>query len=93
MSGKCWVVTGCGREPGGARVSEMGVCPAATESSLDGVNHGDMAGRSCWAVAGTFCGGRVRGTWAEKKLSCMSCSFFKQVRLEEAETFQLLPPA
>ncbi len=27
----CWAVTGCGREPGGARVAESGPCVIATE--------------------------------------------------------------
>jgi hypothetical protein len=26
----CWLVTGCGREPGGARVAESGPCVIAT---------------------------------------------------------------
>ena len=26
----CWVVTGCGREPGGTRVAESGPCVIAT---------------------------------------------------------------
>lgn len=93
MSGNCWEITGCGRGPGGDRVHEMGVCPAAVESVLEGLNGGLMAGRACWMLAGTFCGGRVNGTWAEKRLSCMSCSFFKQVRAEQGSNFQLLAEA
>lgn len=27
----CWMVTGCGREPGGARVEEAGSCPAVAD--------------------------------------------------------------
>lgn len=27
----CWVVTGCGREPGGVRVAESGPCVIATD--------------------------------------------------------------
>ena len=27
----CWVMTGCGREPGGARVAEAGPCAIATD--------------------------------------------------------------
>ena len=26
----CWEVKKCGREPGGAKVAELGVCPAST---------------------------------------------------------------
>jgi hypothetical protein len=30
----------CGREPGGPNASESGVCPAATQTHLDGINGG-----------------------------------------------------
>ena len=30
----CWVVTGCGREPGGARVEDAGSCPAAGDPAF-----------------------------------------------------------
>jgi hypothetical protein len=53
----CWEVKQCGREPGGSKTADMGVCPAAADSSSDGVNGGKNGGRICWALAGTFCGG------------------------------------
>ncbi len=37
----------------------------------------------CWAIAGTFCGGGVQGTAAQKGESCMSCEFFRTVVREE----------
>ena len=73
----------CGREPGGAKAAEQGVCPAAGDDSYDGINCGKNAGRFCWAVAGTFCGGTVQGTFADKRESCLSCAFFNTVRAEE----------
>jgi CRP-like cAMP-binding protein/tRNA A-37 threonylcarbamoyl transferase component Bud32 len=73
----------CGREPGGANAAELGVCPAASDDSYDGINCGKNAGRFCWAVAGTFCGGTVQGTFADKRESCLSCGFFNTVRAEE----------
>lgn len=81
----CWEFKKCGREPGGARVNELGVCPAATEISLDGFHRGDNAGRACWIIAGTFCGGKVQGSYAAKSKNCADCEFFKQV-LEEENT-------
>ncbi|MEW6110309.1 MAG: two-CW domain-containing protein, partial [Nitrospirota bacterium] len=33
----CWEFFRCGREIGGAKVSELGVCPAATDNSADGL--------------------------------------------------------
>lgn len=89
----CWEVKNCGRERGGAKVAELGVCPAAIETSTDGLNGGKNGGRICWAVTGTFCGGKVQGSFAEKQLSCMTCDFFKQVKEEEGVAqFMLLRP-
>jgi len=79
----CWELKKCGREPGGAKTAELGVCPAATENKLDGINHGSKGGRSCWAIAGTLCGGKTQGTYAAKLASCMSCEFYKDVQREE----------
>ncbi len=79
----CWTFKDCRREPGGTKAAESGVCPAAADSSCNGVNGGTNAGRICWAVAGTFCEGKVQGTSAEKDLSCMTCDFFRKVESEE----------
>ncbi|MGD8230312.1 MAG: cyclic nucleotide-binding serine/threonine-protein kinase, partial [Desulfobacteraceae bacterium] len=73
----------CGREPGGPKVGELGICPAASDTSFNGINLGENAGRFCWAVAGTFCGGKVQGSFAEKRASCISCDFFQEVLKEE----------
>ena len=73
----------CGRQPGGDKAAELGVCPAADDPSYDGINCGKNAGRFCWAVAGTFCGGKIQGTFADKRDSCLSCAFFNRVRAEE----------
>ena len=79
----CWEYMKCGREPGGIKADEFGICPAAADISFDGINSGTCGGRICWAVAGTFCEGKVQGTFAEKRNSCMSCSFYKTVQEEE----------
>ncbi len=89
----CWELKKCGREPGGSHTIEFGVCPAAEESSCDGVNGGKKGGRICWAVAGTFCGGKVQGDFAAKSVSCMACDFFKVVKREEGpDGFILVKP-
>jgi len=67
----CWEVKKCGREPSGAKVKEFGVCPAAEQHRADGINGGVNGGRSCWAVAGTFCGGAVQGAFASKLDNCI----------------------
>jgi len=57
----CWDVKICGRERGGAKVAEFGVCPATTDSSANGLNGGRNGGRICWAVTGTFAAAKFRG--------------------------------
>lgn len=79
----CWEAMKCGREPGGRRANKVDICPAAADSSFDGINSGKSAGRICWAVAGTFCGGKIQGTFAEKRRSCIECDFYKKVQEEE----------
>ncbi len=63
----CWELRNCGRERGGAKVAELGECVAAREG----------LGHSCWAIAGTLCGGPVQGTFARKEGACMLCEVFK----------------
>lgn len=62
----CWVFKKCGREKGGNKVHEMGVCPAWPDD-----------GYSCATVTGTFCGGTVQETFATKIGSCAKCDYFK----------------
>ena len=62
----CWEYKKCGREAGGAKTKELGVCPAYPNS-----------GKSCANIAGTFCGGKVQGTFASKLYNCMQCDFYK----------------
>ncbi len=88
----CWEIKACGREEGGEKTAEFGVCPASKENSCDGINSGEQAGRLCWAIAGTFCGGKVQGDFAQKSVSCMSCDVFKQIKNEEGSHFCLLKP-
>ncbi len=90
----CWEIKNCGREPEGAKVADLGECPAASDTTSTGMNDGTNGGRICWAVTGTFCGGKVQGTFAEKQLSCMNCEWFKTVKKEQKTTgnFQMLKP-
>ncbi len=79
----CWEYMKCGRSPEGEKASELGVCPASVDDSYDGINSGKCGGRFCWAVAGTLCGGKVQGTFAEKRESCVHCDFYKRVQAEQ----------
>ena len=83
----CWEIKKCGREPKGIHTAS-GVCPAAVETRLDGAHGGKNAGRSCWVVASTFCGGEEQGSFAKKYHNCESCNFFQQVKKDEGPRFQ-----
>jgi len=56
----------CGREFGGLRAYELGVCQAYPDY-----------GKQCANVAGTLCGGAVQGTSAMKIFDCVKCAFYK----------------
>lgn len=86
----CWEFKKCGRTPGGPKAAELGVCPAA-HTDAGHSNGGSHGGRICWAVAGTLCGGKVQGTFAQKVANCMTCEFYLAVKREEGAIFKLLP--
>jgi hypothetical protein len=88
----CWEVKKCGRQPGGEKVEEFGICPTSENAEADGINDGTNAGRICWAVTGTFCGGKKQGTFANKRMNCMTCEFYKSVKQDERAEFNLLMP-
>ena len=48
-------------------------CPAVTQN----------AGRACWLVAGTMCGGEVQGSAAQKLGNCRDCDFYSKVKARE----------
>lgn len=89
MKRNCWEIRGCGREAGGADVSVHGICPAYTDERLDGVHGGKNAGRACWMVAGTFCGGELQGTFAEKEKNCLKCEVYRSIKEEERPRFMM----
>lgn len=86
----CWDLKNCGRESDGVKVAQLGICPAATDESANGINSGLNAGRLCWAVAGTLCEGKVQGSFTDKQMECSSCEVFVQIRNEEGSSFRLL---
>ena len=62
----CWEMLNCDREAGGAKVAELGECIAAKEG----------LGHSCWAIAGTLCGGAVQGSVKDKNGNCLVCTVY-----------------
>ncbi len=87
MKKNCWQWKQCERQPGGAKVAELGVCPASTEAKHNGKNGGSNAGRYCWKVAGTLCKGKVQGSYANKIMDCVRCEFYQKVKEEEGKDF------
>jgi hypothetical protein len=79
----CWEYMQCGRESGGSKADELGVCLATTEERFNGVNGGVNGGRFCWFVSGTLCKGEVQGTFARKLGNCLGCPFYLLVEMEE----------
>jgi hypothetical protein len=58
------------------------LCPAVDQK----------AGRSCWLVAKTLCGGRVHGQHAQRIKSCEGCGFYIYmhiVRPKPSSAYQL----
>ncbi len=79
----CWEHKKCERQPGGRKAQELGVCPAAIHEDLDGAHGGKNAGRACWVVAGSLCGGKTQGTYAQKLINCWTCDFMSKVKAED----------
>ncbi len=48
---------------------KTGDCPAYPKNGTD-----------CWRVAGTMCGGKVQGSFAQKLANCMECDYYKSVK-------------
>ena len=88
MKKNCWEIKKCGRQPGGNKVDELGICPVTIEKRTNLINNGKNAGRACWAVTGTFCGGKVQGTFASKLANCMNCDFYTAVIEEEGKDYK-----
>jgi len=78
MKKNCWEFKSCGNGEH---------CPAFREKGLDGVNSGKRAGRACWVVAGTLCGGEVHGEFAQKIDDCEECEFYQLVLKEERDSY------
>ncbi|MBW2466238.1 MAG: hypothetical protein JRF02_02970 [Deltaproteobacteria bacterium] len=90
MKKNCWEFKLCGLGPGGDKVHEFGVCPAAKENKFDGIHNGKQGGRVCWVVEDTLlCGGCPKGKFINKYSICMNCEFYKIVKDEEGEDFQI----
>ena len=78
----CWEFMKCGREPGGLKVDEFGICPAATFEKSDGYLDGKNGGRGCAYITGTYCSGTIQGTKMDKSHNCRVCEFYLKLKWE-----------
>ena len=88
MKLNCWEFMKCGCQEGGSKAGEIGVCNASTDLQCNGKNGGKNAGRRCWHIEGTLCGGKQQGAFGQKAQECLKCDFFKLVKQEEGQTFE-----
>jgi hypothetical protein len=79
----CWDHFGCGREVGGDRADELGVCQAAVIGSGSPGNGEDHDGRFCRVAGITRCAGALQRTFAGKITDCIMCEFYEIVQGEE----------
>ena len=88
MKMNCWEHKKCGRQPGGTKAYDLGVCPASTATVHNGKNNGKRAGRYCWKVAGTLRNGKVQGIYSANLRHCIiTCEFYDKVEKEEGNRF------
>lgn len=84
----CWEFMACGRELGGGKADELGVCPSAVETWADGINGGKNGGRACWAIAGSFVSKKDKCLCVTEGRDCSYfCRFYWLVMQEEREHF------
>ncbi len=79
----CWEFVKCGRELGGKKAKELGVCPAATSPHADGLNGGINGGRICWAIVGIYSCHIGKASLSQRDVLCSDCAFYKKVLSEQ----------
>ena len=86
----CWEFKQCGREPGGSKSADKGVCPAASLPQASGFLGGRNGGRACAYIAGTLCGGQVQGEFAQKIRACFDCDFYRTLQRDHGAEFNVM---
>jgi hypothetical protein len=56
-------------------------CPEERHLACSAFTQG--AGRRCWLVAGTLCGGKVQSAFAKMIGGCQKCDFYLQVKSKQ----------
>lgn len=86
----CWEFEKCRRQPGGSKIKDLGICPAATFSAADGFGGGINGGRACVYITGSFCSSTVKGTRKEILKKCPQCDFYHVLKNEMREEMTLM---
>ena len=78
----CWEFKKCGRETRGENAQKLDICRASIEDKLNGINHGNNAGRYCWKVKISEENQNAAETLSAI-MTCIECDFFIKVKEEE----------
>lgn len=81
----CWEYKQFGRTRRGAKVAELGMCPAVTFALADGFPGGKNGERESAFITGTHYMETVRGLHLSKKKECNACPFYQNMRGVERE--------
>jgi hypothetical protein len=82
MAINCWEFKNCERGVDGAKVRELGICPATVATEADGFCGGKNGGRGCAYIVGSFCSGIFQGSVADEAKECFRCDFFLKLKQE-----------
>lgn len=82
----CWEVKACGKC---ITIAGDEACPVCKETKAHGIHDGVNAGRTCWVIPHTKCGGSTQGSFGSKFDNCVVCNFYKMVKEQERGSFQL----
>jgi len=84
----CWEFKKCGREIGGEKTLEQGVCPVAMEIRADGIHNGKNGGRCCWVITNSVFDEKTAHGFCLKKIQeCRTCDFYLFVQKSEKLLF------
>ena len=76
----CWEFMNCGREAGGTKIAEFGICPSYPDK-----------GTTRARIKGTLCNGKVQGTFATKLGSRKDCAFYNSTHYDRDYIMDRLP--
>ena len=76
-----------GRQPGGERSVEFGICPVSVEAKTHMIHEGINGGRACWAIQRKFNGNDLQCKLDQKLDHSIQCDFYSEVKGEEGSDY------